>query len=71
MVARGTSMADENALDGQAIHDSIASTPDQTVLLPFEAVQAGLMQDQSAELQRLVFDLTLPQPGATPAKDVT
>ena len=39
--ARGTSMADENALYAQAIHDSIASTPDQTVPLPFEAIQAA------------------------------
>ncbi len=59
----GVSMAGENEQYGQAIHASMAATPDQTVPLPFEAVQTGLMPDESAELQQLVFSLMLPQPG--------
>ncbi|BCY09620.1 alpha/beta fold hydrolase [Actinoplanes sp. L3-i22] len=61
--ARGASMGDENEVYGKAILDSIAATPDRTVSIPLDAVRAGLMQDESAELQELVFGLTLPQPG--------
>lgn len=56
-------MADENDQYAQAIHASIASTPDGTVPLPLEAVQAGLMQGEPPELQQLVFALAVPQPG--------
>ena len=59
---RGASMGDENEVYGKAIQDSIAATPDGTVPIPLEAIRAGLMQDESAELQELVFGLTLPQP---------
>jgi pimeloyl-ACP methyl ester carboxylesterase len=61
--APGASMADENAVYGEAIHTSIAATPDGTVPLPFEAIQAGLMPGESPELQKLVAGLALPQPG--------
>ncbi|WP_436535716.1 alpha/beta fold hydrolase [Actinoplanes sp. HUAS TT8] len=61
--AAGLSMADENEVYGQAIHEAIATIPDQTVALPIEAVRMGLMQDESTELQDLVFALTLAQPG--------
>ena len=61
--APGVSMAAENAEYGQVIETMIAATPDQTVPLPFEAVQAGLMPDEPEALQRLVFGLMLPQPG--------
>src|SRR5262249_29735084 len=59
----GVSMADENAEHGQIIHATIAAPPDQTIPIPFEAVSAGLMPGEPAELQQLVFSLMLPQPG--------
>jgi len=61
--AQGKSMADENAAYGQAIHESISHSPERTVPLPLDALRMGLMQDESVELQQLVFALTLPQPG--------
>ena len=61
--ARDMSMADENAQYGQAIHESIAATPDGTVVIPLEAVRMGLMPAEPAPLQELVFQLMLPQPG--------
>jgi pimeloyl-ACP methyl ester carboxylesterase len=61
--APGVSMVAENAEYGQVVEAAIAATPDQTVPLPFEAVQAGLMPDEPEALQRLVFGLMLPQPG--------
>jgi len=61
--AQGASMADENAAYGQAIHASIADSPEGTVPLPLDALRMGLMQDESAELQQLVFAMMLPQPG--------
>lgn len=61
--ARGVGMSDENDVYGKAIRDSIAATPDGTVPIPLDAIRAGLMQDESAELQELVFALILPQPG--------
>jgi pimeloyl-ACP methyl ester carboxylesterase len=59
----GVSMAGENPGYGEMIRASIAATPDGTVPLPFQALQAGLMPGESPELQRLVADLVLPQPG--------
>jgi pimeloyl-ACP methyl ester carboxylesterase len=61
--AEGVSMSEENEVYGKAIRDSIAATPDRTVPIPLEAIRFGLMPDESAELQELVFALTLPQPG--------
>lgn len=61
--ARGQAMSDENEQYGQAIHQAIASTSDHTVPLPIEAIRMGLMPDESAEMQDLVFSLTLAQPG--------
>lgn len=60
---RGTSMSDENELYAQVIHQMIADTPDGTVPLTLEAVQQGLMPNESFDLQQLVFSMTLPQPG--------
>lgn len=60
---RGTAMVDENEQYAQQTRDLMASTPDGTVPLPFEAVQMGLMQDESPELQELVFHMSVPQPG--------
>ena len=61
--AAGVSMADENPGYSAVIHASIAATPDGTVPLPLEAIQAGLMAGESPELQELVAGLVLPQPG--------
>jgi pimeloyl-ACP methyl ester carboxylesterase len=61
--ARGVGMSGENDVYGEAIRASIAATPDRTVAIPLEAIRGGLMPDESAELQELVFALTLPQPG--------
>jgi pimeloyl-ACP methyl ester carboxylesterase len=70
--ARGVSMADENPAYGEIIRASIAGTPDGTVPLPLEAVQAGLMPGEPPALQELVAGLVLPQPGGymTDALDV-
>jgi pimeloyl-ACP methyl ester carboxylesterase len=61
--AAGAAMSDENDVYGKAIQESIAATPDGTVPLPIEAVRMGLMPDEPAELQDLVYGLALPQPG--------
>jgi hypothetical protein len=61
--AAGVSMADENPAYGEMIHVSIASTPEGVVPLPFEALQADLMPGDPLELQKLVHELLLPQPG--------
>jgi len=61
--APGTSMADENAAYAQITHELIANSPEGTVAFPFDAIRLSLMQDESAELQRLVFEMMLPQPG--------
>lgn len=70
---QGQAMSEENEQYGHAIRDGIATTADQTVALPLEAVRTGLMQDESSELQDLVFAMTLPQPGGymVDAVDVT
>ena len=57
-------MADENPGYGRAIREAVAATPDGTIPIPFEAVQNGLMHDEAPALQRLVFELMVPQPGA-------
>ena len=41
----------------------IAASPDGTVALPMEAIRTALMQDESLELQELVFNMAVPQPG--------
>ena len=71
--AKGTSMSDENDEYGGMIRESIAATADRTVPIPLEAVRFGLMPEQPAALQELVFALTLPQPGGymTDALDVS
>jgi pimeloyl-ACP methyl ester carboxylesterase len=61
--AAGVGMVDENDVYGQQIRASVAATPDRTVPLPLEALRAGLMPGEPTELQDLVFDLMLPQPG--------
>src|SRR3954470_16944803 len=61
---RGVSMTEENEAYGALIRESIAATADGTVPLPPEAVRHGLMHVEPAEMQKLVFHLALPQPGA-------
>ena len=61
--ARGQAMIDENEQKGEATRELMAATPDGTVALPLEAVRMALMQDESSELQELVFHLAVPQPG--------
>jgi len=61
--AAGVGMSGENDVYGEAIRASIAATPDRTVSIPLEAIRGGLMPDEPAALQELVFGLTLPQPG--------
>jgi pimeloyl-ACP methyl ester carboxylesterase len=70
--AAGVGMVDENDVYGQQIRAAVAATPDRTVPLPLEALRAGLMPGESTELQDLVFNLMLPQPGGylTDALDV-
>ena len=61
--AAGVGMSGENDVYGEAIRASIAATPDRTVSIPLEAIRGGLMPDEPAALQELVYGLTLPQPG--------
>ena len=61
---RGRSMSDENEQYAEITRRLIAASADGTIALPFEALAATMMQDESPQLQRLVFDLLLPQPGA-------
>jgi len=70
--ARGKSMSDENEQYAQITQELIAASPEGTVTLPLEAVRLGLMQNESPELQELVFHLAVPQPGGymTDALDV-
>lgn len=60
---RGKAMSDENEQYAQQTHDLMATTSDQTVPLPLEALTMGMMQDESPELQALVFQMAVPQPG--------
>jgi pimeloyl-ACP methyl ester carboxylesterase len=60
---QGQSMADENKEYGQAIHEAVATRPDGTVPIPFEAFRAGLMPDEPISLAEIIYSMTLPQPG--------
>jgi len=59
----GTPMVDENEQYGGIIRQAIAATPDGTVRIGLDAVQAVLMPGDPAPLQELVSQLVLPQPG--------
>lgn len=61
--AAGVGMADENEAYGRQIRAAVAALPDQAVPLPIEAIRAGLMPGEPAEVQDLVGALVLPQPG--------
>lgn len=60
---RGTSMADENEQYGEIIRQAVAASPDATVAVGLDVVQAILMQGDPAPLQELVSRMLLPQPG--------
>jgi pimeloyl-ACP methyl ester carboxylesterase len=62
--ARGVSMNDENAPENAAyVRAAIDSSPGGAVGLYFEAMQQVFLPDAGEQVQRLVFDLLLPQPG--------
>jgi hypothetical protein len=65
-------MTEQNEAYGAVIRESIPATADGTGPLPLEAVRHGRMHVEPAEMQKLVFHLALPQPGAymTDALDV-
>jgi len=45
------------------VRDTIAASPDQTIGLDFDTFAQALMPAEPEQLQRLVFDQLLPQPG--------
>lgn len=60
----GESMADAMGPDvGGYIRATIESSPDHTIGVDFGAFCESLMQDEPENLQRLVYDLLVPQPG--------
>lgn len=60
----GESMADAMGPDvGAYIRATIEASANHTIGVDFPAFQESLMQDEPENLQRLVFDLLVPQPG--------
>jgi pimeloyl-ACP methyl ester carboxylesterase len=60
----GESMAD--AMDAETaayLRAVISSSPEETVSVDFDSFRTALMQDEPEELQRLVYDQLVPQPG--------
>lgn len=74
---RGMSMNEAFSKDNaDVVRAAIEATPDRTVSVTFEQAQQFLMQGEPEPLQRLVFDLLVPQPGgymldALDVEDVT
>jgi pimeloyl-ACP methyl ester carboxylesterase len=61
---RGVSMNEAFAKeDADASRAAIEATPDRTVRLTFDMARQFLVQGEPEPLQRLVFDLLVPQPG--------
>jgi pimeloyl-ACP methyl ester carboxylesterase len=61
---RGESMADALGPETAAwIRATVEASPDGTIPIDFETFRTRLMQDESPDLQRLVFDQLTPQPG--------
>lgn len=61
---RGESMADAMGAETAAyLRKAISSSPDRTVSVDFASFSSQLMQDEPEELQRLVYDQLVPQPG--------
>jgi pimeloyl-ACP methyl ester carboxylesterase len=48
---------------GDFVRTAIETSADNTIAVDFAAFRASLMQDEPERLQRLVFDLLVPQPG--------
>ncbi len=61
--AAGAAMADENEVYGQLIRQAVAANPDRGVPIDLDSVRNGLMQDESAAMQKLAYELMVPQPG--------
>ncbi|WP_326835112.1 alpha/beta hydrolase [Amycolatopsis rhabdoformis] len=60
----GESMADAMGPEvGGFLRSTIAASPDHTVAVDFESFRQSLMQDEPENVQRLVHDLLVPQPG--------
>lgn len=60
----GESMADAMGPEvGAFLRSTIAASPDHTVSVDFESFRQSLMQDEPEQVQRLVYDLLVPQPG--------
>ena len=60
----GESMADAMGPDmGPYMRSAIEASPDHTISVDFAAFSQTLMQDEPENLQRLVYDLLVPQPG--------
>ena len=60
----GESMADAMGAETAAyLRALISSSPEQTVVVDFDSFSTTLMQGEPEELQRLVYDQLLPQPG--------
>lgn len=60
--AAGVSFADENDAIGDHLRETMSSRPDHAVPMTLGDVQ-GIMPEASADIQRLVAELVLPQPG--------
>jgi pimeloyl-ACP methyl ester carboxylesterase len=60
----GESMADAMGPEtGAYLRAMISSSPEETVSVDFDSFSATLMQNEPEELQRLVYDQLVPQPG--------
>ncbi|WP_305783942.1 alpha/beta fold hydrolase [Symbioplanes lichenis] len=59
----GQSMADAMGEMSGYLKAAIDASPDRTIGLTFDQFQQGLMPDQPLEVQRIVFDQLVPQPG--------
>jgi pimeloyl-ACP methyl ester carboxylesterase len=60
--APGVAMIDENETYAQMLRDAIGASPDGSISVALEQMPM-LMPDQPAEVQKLVFELLVPQPG--------
>jgi pimeloyl-ACP methyl ester carboxylesterase len=60
----GESMTDAMGPEvGGYLRAAIDASPDHTISVDFPSFQQSLMQDEPENLQRLVYDLLVPQPG--------
>ncbi|MEV6825004.1 alpha/beta hydrolase [Amycolatopsis sp. NPDC051102] len=60
----GESMADAMSPEvGAFLRSAIEASPEHSIAVDFESFRQSLMQDEPEHLQRLVFDLLVPQPG--------